>query len=79
MVQCTKDELGARVVAPADCGTKNELLLSRVNFFLCSSIFYQDSFLGFINGKNCWQSNCSCVRQLYEMKGLKFVISREMH
>jgi len=47
-------------------------------FFLCPAIFFQVSFLGFINGKNCWYSNCSSIRQLYEMKGIKF-ITREMH
>jgi len=42
-------------------------------------ILFQVFFLGFINGKNYWYSKCSCVRQLYEMKGIKFVITREMH
>jgi hypothetical protein len=40
-------------------------------FFLCPTIFFQVSFLGYINGKNCWYSYFSCVRQLYEMKGVK--------
>jgi hypothetical protein len=40
-------------------------------FFLCSTSFFQVSFLGFINGKNCWYSNCLGVTQLYEMKGVK--------
>jgi len=39
--------------------------------FLCSTIFFQVPFLGFINDKNCWFSNCSCLTQLYEMKGVK--------
>jgi len=75
MVQCTKEDSGARVVDPWIMGQKTNVTVPGT-FFLCSTSylltsFFQVSFLGFINGKNCWYSNCLGVMQLYEMKGVK--------
>jgi len=70
MIQCRKDESGARVVDHRIMEQKTNFTAPGT-FFLCPAIFFQDSFLRFINGKNCSYSNCSCLPQLYEMKGVK--------
>ena len=69
MVQCGKDESEARVVNP-------RIMEQKTNFYCPGYIsrllnHFVPSSLGFINGKNCWYSNCSCLTQLYEMKGGK--------
>jgi len=78
MLQCTREDSGARLVDPSIMGQKTNVTVP-YTFFLCSTIFFQVSFLGIINGKNCWYSNCSCLLQLYEMKGVKVMITREVH
>ena len=55
-MQCTKEDCGVTVL-----GT----------FFLCPNIFCQVSFLAFFNYKNFRYSNCSCLMQLCEMRGVK--------
>jgi len=77
MMQCTKEDFVARLVNPLVIGKKITFTVLST-FFLCTTIFFYVSFLGFIDGKNCWCGNCSCVRHLYEMKGVTFMI-RERH
>jgi hypothetical protein len=80
MMQCVKEDSGARLVNPWIMEQKTNLVkVCWVHFSFAQAIFCQVSFLGFINGKTCWYSNFSCVRQLYEMKGVKFMVTREMH
>jgi hypothetical protein len=73
-----EEESGARLVNPWIIGKKRTFTVMGT-FFLCATIFFQVSFSGFVNGKNCWCANCSCIRQLYEMKGVTFVVTREIH
>jgi hypothetical protein len=65
-----RDESGARVVDRRIMGQKTNFTVPGT-FFLCLVIFFQFPFLGFFNGKNFTHSNCSCLTQLYEMKGLQ--------
>jgi hypothetical protein len=78
MIQCTKEESGAKLVNPWIMGKKGTSTVLGT-FSLCPTIFFQVSFIGFVNGKNCWYANCSCIGQFYEMKGVTFMITREKH
>jgi hypothetical protein len=72
-----KEESGAKLVNRWIVGKKGTSTVLGT-FFLCLTISFHVSFLGFVNGKNCWYANCSCVGHLYEMKGITIMTVREM-